>query len=79
MNLRSDDMVLCTSHTYRAVRYSIDDSISRHNADVLCLDIPKHIRDEEQVIRLLIPKLGITRKNMIYSFFSLYAYMLFTV
>ena len=42
-------MVLCTSHTYRAVRYAIDDSISRHNADVLCLDIPKQIKNEEQV------------------------------
>jgi len=52
LNLRSDDMVLCTSHTYRAVRYSIDDSISRHNADVLCLDIPKYIRDEDQIVQM---------------------------
>jgi len=52
LNLRSDDMVLCTSHTYRAVRYAIDDSISRHNADVLCLDIPKHIQSEEQIVQM---------------------------
>ena len=50
LNLRSDDMVICTSHTYRAVRYAIDECITRHDADVLCLDIPKYINDEDKVI-----------------------------
>ena len=51
LNLRADDMVICTSHTYRAVRNAVDDCITRHNADVLCLDMPKDITDEDQVIQ----------------------------
>ena len=72
MNLRSDDMVLCTSHTYRAVRYAIDDSISRHNADVLCLDIPKHIQSEEQVIQPIVKSTILIKNNFQNEILELY-------
>ena len=49
MKFRSDDMVICTSHTYRAVKHAIEDSVTRHDADILCLDIPKTIIGEDQV------------------------------
>ena len=49
MKFRSDDMVICTSHTYRAVKHAIEDSVTRHDADILCLDIPRTIIDEDQV------------------------------
>ena len=40
---------MCTSHTFVTIRNIIDECVTRHNAGVLCLDIPQKIEDEEQV------------------------------
>ena len=40
---------MCTSHTFFTIRHVIDECVTRHNAGVLCLDIPKKIEDEEEV------------------------------
>ena len=47
--LKSREKVICTSHTFISVRNVIDVWTKMHGADVVCLEIPSAVKDENQV------------------------------
>jgi len=49
LKLESRDQIMCTSHTFVTIRNIINECATRQNADVLCVNIPQKIEDEEQM------------------------------
>ena len=62
LKLEPEDKIMCTSHTFFTIRHVIDECVTRQNADVLCLEIPKKIEDEEQVGRIILANVKLSHQ-----------------
>ena len=54
LDLRPEDMILCTSHTYNACTNAVDSAVRRAGADIVIVDITVPIRSEEDFVKLLV-------------------------
>ena len=52
LKLSTDDIIIATSHTYGSTRKAATEATNRADADILVIDIPKVIRDEDQIVKL---------------------------